>query len=102
MRAAVAAAILCLMPGPALAQNDPPTPPPGAGQGPIADDFVFIGTATMSADGTVTLDLETIDNGMSALGRLVYAPDDPQYDDVLRHIGAIRPGETKPVEPWPE
>ena len=33
-------------------------------------------------------------------GRFRYAPDHPRYQAVLRHLGGLRPGETKPVPPW--
>src|SRR5262249_36562973 len=35
-------------------------------------------------------------------GRITYAPSDPKYQETLRHIGGIRPGEQKPVPPWPD
>jgi cellulose biosynthesis protein BcsQ len=25
---------------------------------------------------------------------------DPQYEEIKKHIGGIKPGETKPVRPW--
>jgi hypothetical protein len=28
--------------------------------------------------------------------------DDPRYQEIRRHVGAIQPGETKPFRPWPE
>jgi hypothetical protein len=28
--------------------------------------------------------------------------DDPRYQEIERHVGAIQPGETKPFRPWPE
>ncbi len=33
---------------------------------------------------------------------LTYAPDHPQYQKILTHVGGLRPGESKPVPPWPE
>lgn len=62
-----------------------------------------IGTATMQADGTLILDLRAEGPG-GAVGhsRLVYPPDHPDYRSVLDHIGALRPGESRPVPPWPE
>jgi hypothetical protein len=56
----------------------------------------------MAADGTLTLDLESVEcNGARAMGRIVYPTSHPRYADILTHIGEIRPGETKPVRPWP-
>ena len=35
-----------------------------------------------------------------AEAQLVYAPDDPQYEEIKHHLGGIKPGESKPVPPW--
>jgi hypothetical protein len=59
-----------------------------------------IGTATMLPDRTIVLDL--IARGPDLLGdvRLTYSPGDPNYAAILRHVGALRPGEVKQVQPW--
>ncbi len=63
----------------------------------------YIGTATMSADGTITLRLTaTLPDGSVGEGVLEYAPGDPDYQMILDHIGGIEPGEEKPVRPFPE
>jgi hypothetical protein len=31
---------------------------------------------------------------------LTYKISDRAYDNVLRHLGGLRPGETKPFTPW--
>jgi hypothetical protein len=49
-----------------------------------------IGTAVMSADGTIALTLH-------AQAALAYHRGDPQYARILSHIGGLRPGEHKPV-----
>jgi hypothetical protein len=59
-----------------------------------------IGTAQMSADGTITLQLHSIEPDPIAEGVLVYAPDDPQYEEIKQHLGGIAPGESKEVKPW--
>jgi hypothetical protein len=62
----------------------------------------YIGQAQMAADGTLTLDLESVEcDGSRAMGRIVIQPSDPRYRATLDHIGEIRPGETRPVRPWP-
>ena len=55
-----------------------------------------IGTAVMSADGTVTLTF----NGPIMKGVLAYRRGDPRYARILSHIGGIQPGQKKPVPPW--
>lgn len=62
-----------------------------------------IGAATMTADGTIRLQLRAEGkNGEIGDAVITYRRGDPMYDDVLRHIGGIKPGEDKPVPPWPD
>ena len=70
-----------------------------AAQAPLPDS---IGVATMTPDGTISLRLRAESAG-GAIGEgvLTYKRGNPQYDEVLRHIGGLKPGETKPVPPWP-
>ena len=85
-RRAVAAAATALLSGPAGAQQaGTPT----------------IGTARMAADGTIILDLVARSGSATGHGRLVYPPDHPDHGMILRHLGGLRPGETKPVPPFP-
>jgi hypothetical protein len=60
-----------------------------------------IGVATMSADGTITLQLRAEGAG-GTIGDavFVYKPGDTIYEQIKRHIGDIKPGEKKPVAPW--
>jgi hypothetical protein len=59
-----------------------------------------IGAATMARDGTITLRLRAEGRGMTGDGTLIYKRGDARYDEVERHIGGIKPGQTKPVPPW--
>ena len=60
-----------------------------------------IGRATMTEDGTIVLDLRAVSpQGQVGIGRLSYPPSHPQYQEILKHIGGIKPGENKPVPPW--
>jgi TPR repeat protein/serine/threonine protein kinase len=56
-----------------------------------------IGTATIESNGTIVVDVRR-----PGLAILRYAPSDPHYAEVAKHIGPLRPGETKLVRPWPE
>jgi hypothetical protein len=60
-----------------------------------------IGVATMERDGTVTLQIRTA-NGIHGHARLVYPPTHPAYADILKHLDGLKPGESKPVPPWPD
>lgn len=65
--------------------------------------FETIGTATMEPDGTIVLQLRSLEaNGMIAEGVLRYSPGDPGYSTVSRHIGKISSGETVFVRPFPD
>jgi hypothetical protein len=61
-----------------------------------------IGTATMRQDRTIVLDLIASGPGLQGDGRLTYSPSDPNYAAILRHLGGLRPGEVKQVQPWPD
>ena len=62
-----------------------------------------IGVAWLESDGTLVMQLRAEDRG-KALGDalLRYKPEDPAYHQMLAHIGNLKPGETKPVPPWPQ
>jgi hypothetical protein len=62
----------------------------------------YAGTATMLTDGTITLSLRLNSDGTPTPARdyLTYKVSDRAYDDILRHLGGLRPGETKPFNPW--
>jgi hypothetical protein len=62
-----------------------------------------IGSATMLPNGTIVL-LLSAEGPSGELGdaRYEYPTDHPQYADILRHVGPLRPGDDKPVVPWPK
>jgi len=66
----------------------------------------FIGNATMEQDGTLVLQLfaedNTHDRNLRGSAVFRYAPDSPQYADILRHVGPIQPGGKVDVRPWPD
>ncbi len=59
-----------------------------------------IGTALMSADGTITLNIRAPQPGSPLDGVLALKKGDPQYQRVLSHVGGLQPGDKKPVPPW--
>jgi hypothetical protein len=62
-----------------------------------------IGTATMTADGTIVLSLRAEGPGrMIGDGQLRYPKNHPDYQKILAHLGGLEPGESKPVAPWPD
>lgn len=61
-----------------------------------------IGQATMRDDGTIVLYLRAEGpDGITGEGMETYAPSDPDYQEVLKHLGGLSPGQSKPVPPWP-
>jgi hypothetical protein len=68
-----------------------------------ATEAASIGVATMGTDGTIELRLRaTGPGGMVGEGFLTYPPSDSHYAEILRHLGGLKPGETKSVPPWPD
>jgi hypothetical protein len=59
-----------------------------------------IGIAEMSADGTITLHLKSLWPDAHEDSDLTYAPDDPQFDEIKKHLGGIEPGQSKPIPPF--
>lgn len=60
-----------------------------------------IGSCFMEKDGTLVLRLRASgEGGLTGHGTLEYKTDHPNYEEVLDHVGPIKPGETKPVAPW--
>ena len=84
----------------ARASNTPSAKKPGGE--PMTDDASSIGSATMESDGTIVLQLRAEGPGVRGDAQLRYPRDHKQYDSVLEHLGGLRPGESKPVPPWPD
>jgi hypothetical protein len=62
-----------------------------------------IGTATMTKDGTIILRLRSKSpDGSIGEAQLVYPKDHKQYSEILKHLGGLKPGESKSVPPWPD
>jgi hypothetical protein len=74
----------------AVAGGDPPIP---------CEAIDSVGTARMSADGTITLRVHSLWPQPFAESELAYAPGNALYDEIKRHLGGMAPGESKPVPP---
>jgi len=66
-----------------------------AGSGPP------VGTAKLEEDGTLVLTLYTR-GPMHGQTQKKYAKDDPKREEILKHVGGLKPGEEKLVPPWPD
>lgn len=67
------------------------------------ENLQSIGQATMKEDGTIILRLRAeTDDGAVGETLLTYSPTDKDYEAILQHLGGLKPGENKPVPPWPD
>ncbi|MCC6527765.1 MAG: hypothetical protein IT373_34285 [Polyangiaceae bacterium] len=84
-------------------KSDAPLADPSASAAPTGSAPAPIGAATMEADGTLVLMLRA-EGPSGAVGdaQFRYPPSHPQYQKMLKHVGGMKPGESKPVPPWPE
>src|SRR5438552_848768 len=61
-----------------------------------------IGNATMLADGTIVMELRTSDDtGGSGHMTQKIKPGDMQYAQVLKQLGGLKPGQSKPINDYP-
>jgi hypothetical protein len=54
----------------------------------------------MQDDGSLTLHLRLTEDGKPVDDTLTYKTTDRGFDDVLRHLGGLGPGDTKSFRPW--
>jgi hypothetical protein len=81
------------------APNHDTAGPPPTTAAPLSS--ASIGSATMMADGTIVLNLRAEGPGVLGDARVIYPPSHPEYNNVLAHLGGLKPGEQKQVPPWP-
>jgi hypothetical protein len=72
----------------------------GLAEDSLKKEAIIIGDATMEADGTIVMNLRRTADGMNVSARIKYPVSDPQYREVLDHLGGMSPGETKLVPAW--
>jgi hypothetical protein len=54
----------------------------------------------MQEDGSIALHLRATSDGKPVDGTVTYKVSDRAYDNILRHLGGLQPGETKEFRPW--
>jgi hypothetical protein len=61
-----------------------------------------IGSAFMQDDGTLEMSLRAVAaDGTIGEAMMVVAPKDARYADMVKHLGGIKPGQGKPIPPFP-
>ncbi len=60
----------------------------------------YIGEAWLEKDGRITLHLSSDADGNHVNAMFSYETDDKDYQKILKHLGGLKPGETKPVKPF--
>lgn len=80
----------------ALAGCDPGPQGTREGHHMLAPPRTMIGSVKMNADGTLVLDLR------HPWAHREIPPGHPEHDGLVAHVGGLRPGEEKPVPPWPD
>lgn len=59
----------------------------------------ILGMATMAADGSIVAPIEG-PGPMHTKSVVRLKPGDKEYESFLKHIGGLKPGETKPLPVW--
>jgi hypothetical protein len=65
-----------------------------------AEDRYQIGVARMLSNGTIVMDLRAIRGQGVGDARIVYEKSSDHYQEIVKHLGGLKPGEEKPVYNW--
>jgi hypothetical protein len=83
-----------------MAASDIPLPP-GLTLEDLDEPPASVGSATMAADGTLTLRFRTeTRDGMIGEMTKVVQPGEKDYDMFVAHLGGIKPGEGASIPPF--
>jgi len=61
-----------------------------------------VGVATMLTNGTILVGVGGDGPAARAQAVLEIHPGDTNYQMIIDHVGGLKPGETKPIPPWPD
>jgi len=67
-----------------------------------ATDDKSVGKTTMLQDGTILVGVPGPGPDSRAQAVLEVQPGDTNYQQIIDHVGGLKPGETKPIPPWPD
>ena len=78
------------------------TPQPDTPEIPQEPEPTTIGSAYMQDDGTLEMSLRAVAaDGTIGEAMMVVPPKDGRYADMVKHLGGIKPGQGKPIPPFP-
>jgi len=70
---------------------------------PVRKTPANVGSAYMKPDGTIEMRLRTeTDDGTVGEALLLIPPGDPRHASMVKHLDGIKPGEGRPIKPFPE
>ncbi len=92
LRAAIVGLILMVSGAAWAAENAPPDSPPQKS----------VGVAKMLENGTILVGVPGPGDDDRAQAVLEISPGDSTYQPLLDHVGGLKPGESKPIPPWPD
>ncbi|HMI98128.1 MAG TPA: hypothetical protein VK479_16585 [Micropepsaceae bacterium] len=65
------------------------------------DPVPSVGVATMLENGTILVGIRGPAPGGPLQAVLMVEPGDTNYQQIIDHLGGLKPGETKSIPPWP-
>lgn len=61
-----------------------------------------VGEAWLDENGSIVLRMRRTSDGIDVDSTKHYKAGDKYYDEVWKHLGGLKPGEKKLVQPWPD
>ena len=89
IRAAPLVALFLAISGDVLAAENPASEP-------------SVGVARMLENGTILVGIRGPGPGGPLQAVLMVEPGDTNYQQIIDHVGGLKPGETKSIPPWPD
>lgn len=64
------------------------------------DSIFYVGEVTMEANGDIVLTYHRTTDGLFAESQERFRPGTKDYEEVIKHVGGLKPGESKLVPAW--
>jgi hypothetical protein len=66
------------------------------------DTIIYIGEARMEDNGDIIITFHKTGDGIHTSAQFRCKPGTERYENVIKHVGGLKPGESKLVPPWPD